>query len=55
MELDFSSQVKEDELIFIFRSLPADHQEAMLAMVRGLYRKQACGQLIEADPPRTVH
>lgn len=55
MELDFSALAKEDELLFIFRSLTPEQQMSMLTMVRGAYRSLAAVQPSEADPPRTMH
>lgn len=55
MELDFSSQAKEDELLFIFRSLTEEQQLTMLVMARGVYSNLAAKQPLDADPPRTMH
>lgn len=55
MELDFSSQAKEGELLFIFRSLTDDQQLTLLAMGRGAYRNLAGEQPLEAAPPCRVH
>lgn len=55
MALDLATLAKEEELLFVFRSLTPEQQMVMLAMARGVYGKQADAQTLEADPPSTLH
>lgn len=55
MEPNFSSQAKEDELLFIFRSLTEDQQLTMLAMARGVYGGSPGCPPLEADLVQVLH
>lgn len=55
MELDFSALAKEDELLFIFRSLTQEQQVVMLAMARGVFGERPAGKACEAESSRVVH
>lgn len=55
MELDFSSQLKEDELLYIFRSLTPEQQMTLLGMVRGVYGGSAGRPSPEIDLVQVLH
>lgn len=55
MDLDFSLHAKEDELLFIFRSLTPEQQMTMIGMVRGVFSNLPTEQPLDADSPRTMH
>lgn len=55
MELDSSTHAKEDELLFIFRSLTPEQQAVMLAMARGVFGERPTVDAGEVDSSRVVH
>lgn len=55
MELDFSALAKEDELLFIFRSLTPEQQMTLLGMLRGVYGGSAGRPSPETDLVQVLH
>lgn len=53
MELDFSALAKEDELLFIFRSLTPEQQMTLLGMLRGVLVELIRRKLVEHASPMT--